>query len=183
MNRNTLYIAYGSNLNLRQMAVRCPTAKVAGASELKDYELLFRGGRRGAVATVEPKEGGSVPVLLWKLKERDLLALDHYEGWPNFYHKELHNVELGGKTIPAMVYVMNDGHALGAPSQYYYNTIREGYESASFDTNVLDAAVDNSIRLAEQQYLLELEELEAMEAQDMDEDEPGMGNLFDMKWW
>ena len=59
----TLYIAYGSNLNLPQMAVRCPTAEVAGKSELKDYELLFRGGRRGAVATVEPREGGSGPVL------------------------------------------------------------------------------------------------------------------------
>ena len=62
----TLYIAYGSNLNLPQMALRCPTAEVVGKSELKDYELLFRGGRRGAVATVEPKEGSSVPVLLWK---------------------------------------------------------------------------------------------------------------------
>lgn len=47
----TLYIAYGSNLNLPQMALRCPTAEVVGKSELKDYELLFRGGRRGAVAT------------------------------------------------------------------------------------------------------------------------------------
>ena len=47
--KQRLYIAYGSNLNLEQMAFRCPTAKVVGKSELKDYELLFRGGRRGAV--------------------------------------------------------------------------------------------------------------------------------------
>ncbi len=45
-----LYIAYGSNLNLPQMGRRCPTAKVVGTSEIKNYELLFRG-----VATVEPK--------------------------------------------------------------------------------------------------------------------------------
>ena len=45
--KQRLYIAYGSNLNLEQMAFRCPTAKVVGKSELKDYELLFRGGRRG----------------------------------------------------------------------------------------------------------------------------------------
>ena len=63
--KERLYIAYGSNLNRPQMAFRCPTAKVAGTSELKGYELLFRGGRFGAVATVEPKEGSSVPVLLW----------------------------------------------------------------------------------------------------------------------
>lgn len=46
MNRKpTLYIAYGSNLNLPQMAKRCPTAEVVGASRLKNYELLFRGSR------------------------------------------------------------------------------------------------------------------------------------------
>ena len=50
--RNMLYIAYGSNLNLPQMAFRCPTAKVVGASEIESCELLFRGNRRGVVATV-----------------------------------------------------------------------------------------------------------------------------------
>lgn len=69
--KQRLYIAYGSNLNLEQMAFRCPTAKVVGKSELKDYELLFRGGRRGAVATVEPKEGSTVPVLIWEIQNRD----------------------------------------------------------------------------------------------------------------
>ena len=49
-----LYIAYGSNLNLPQMAKRCPTAKVVGTSEIKDYALVFRGGGHGAVATIEP---------------------------------------------------------------------------------------------------------------------------------
>ena len=46
-----LYIAYGSNLNIKQMANRCPTAKVVGASMLKDWRLLFRGAHAGAVAT------------------------------------------------------------------------------------------------------------------------------------
>ena len=45
------YIAYGSNLNRAQMALRCPDAKVVGTGEIKDYELLFRGNRNGAVAT------------------------------------------------------------------------------------------------------------------------------------
>ena len=61
------YIAYGSNLNRAQMALRCPDAKVVGTGEIKDYELLFRGNRNGAVATVEPKKGESVPVLIWEM--------------------------------------------------------------------------------------------------------------------
>ena len=65
------YIAYGSNLNRAQMALRCPDAKVVGTGEIKDYELLFRGNRNGAVATVEPKKGESVPVLIWEISPRD----------------------------------------------------------------------------------------------------------------
>lgn len=167
MKSETLYIAYGSNLNLPQMAFRCPTAKVVGASKIKDYELLFRGGRRSSVATVEPLKGSSVPVLLWKLKERDLQALDRYEGFPSFYRKEILPVELKGKTVPAMVYIMNDGYPFGAPSDYYLNTILEGYQAAGFDTEIMEQAVEKSIRLA----------------RDQQEQEPEQGTLFDLKWW
>jgi len=131
MKSKTLYIAYGSNLNLRQMAFRCPTAKVIGASKIKDYELLFRGGRRGSVATVEPLKGSHVPVLLWELKKKDLQALARYEGYPHFYRKEILDVELNGKTISAMVYIMNDGHPFGSPSDYYLNAIMEGYSTCT----------------------------------------------------
>lgn len=31
------YIAYGSNLNVKQMKFRCPGAKVVGTSVIKDY--------------------------------------------------------------------------------------------------------------------------------------------------
>lgn len=149
---NKLYVAYGSNLNLRQMKYRCPTAKVVGSSMLQDYELLFRGGLRSAVATVEPCKGGKVPVLVWDIKPRDEQALDVYEGWPSFYIKEKVKLELDGKPAEAMIYIMNDGHQLGTPSQSYYNTILEGYFTADFDRDILDNAVqESSIRCEEQQ--------------------------------
>jgi hypothetical protein len=178
-------MAYGSNLNLRQMQQRCPTATVVGPAELEGYDLLFRGARHGAVATVEPldaqEQAGGVPVLLWKLKPQDERALDVYEGWPSFYRKETHDVEIGGKTVPAMVYIMNDGHDYGEPSEYYLDTIREGYESAKFDMDYLDRAVGNSTELAQIQDLYETEMLaeEQEYSQDFDEDGP---SLFDMEW-
>ena len=57
-----LYFAYGSNINLEQMAWRCPGAEVFGPAVLEGYELLFRGNsRRGSgVATIAPKEGSRV---------------------------------------------------------------------------------------------------------------------------
>ena len=71
--KERLYIAYGSNLNLPQMARRCPDAEVAGTSQVRGYELLFRG-----VATIEPRKEASVPVLLWKISPQDEKALDRY---------------------------------------------------------------------------------------------------------
>ena len=166
MKSKTLYIAYGSNLNLPQMAFRCPTAKVAGTSKIKDYELLFRGGQRGAVATVESFKGSSVPILLWKIRPSDEQALDRYEGYSHFYHKEIMPVELDGKTQPAMVYVMNDGHPLGTPSDYYLETIMDGYKASGFDPEILTQAVEKSIRLAAEQQEPDMEQ----------------GSLFDIRW-
>lgn len=40
-----LYVAYGSNLNLKQMAYRCPTATLVGTGVIENYELQFKIGR------------------------------------------------------------------------------------------------------------------------------------------
>lgn len=151
MSKEKIYIAYGSNLNLPQMAQRCPTAKVLGTSEIKDYELLFRGSRTGFYATVEPCEGKNVPILLWSVHPQDEKALDRYEGYPIFYEKTDMPVELDGKTVNAFMYVMTEGHQLGMPSQRYVNTIAEGYQSAGFDTAMLeDAIVETEQRMAQE---------------------------------
>ncbi len=92
MKYKRLYIAYGSNINLEQMAFRCPNSKVVGTRMNPDYELEFRG-----VATIVPKKGAAVPVLLWEIDQRDELRLDRYEGFPRMYRKELFEVEVDGK--------------------------------------------------------------------------------------
>jgi len=146
---NKLYIAYGSNLNLAQMAGRCPTARVIGKSKMKDWRLLFRGSRTGAVATVEPKKGSSVPVLVWEITPADEAALDRYEGWPFLYCKETVKVKINGKTVKAMVYIMNEGRPPGQPSCYYYSTILEGYQDAGFNTDILRRAAAESADMEE----------------------------------
>ena len=82
------YIAYGSNLNIRQMKMRCPGARIIGTSVIEDYRLLFKGSRSGSYLTIEPKEGSSVPVVAWEVTESDEKALDRYEGFPAFYYKK-----------------------------------------------------------------------------------------------
>ena len=142
--KTKLYLAYGSNLHLGQMAHRCPDSQVAGKAELSDYHLLFRGRPGNAHATIEEAEGRTVPILLWKVSVRDEALLDRYEGYPYYYGKVQIPVELDGKTVSAMAYVMQPGFDLNKPSPSYLHTIREGYQAAGFDQAVLDQALEDT---------------------------------------
>ena len=163
--KETLYIAYGSNINREQMRFRCPTATIVEKSVLKDYELLFREG----VACVEPKPGGKGPVLLWKLKPRDEYILDQYE---RRYHQEEMTVPLNGKPTAAMIYMMDEGYSLSPPHSQYYNTILRGYQAAGFDRKILDAAVHESA--------VRFEEAPQPE---YDQQQLRFDGLDGMKWW
>ena len=142
--KTKLYLAYGSNLNLGQMAHRCPDSQVAGKAELPGYRLLFRGGQHNAHATIEKSEGHTVPALLWKVSVRDEALLDRYEGYPYYYDKVQIPVELDGKTVSAMASVMQPGFDLTKPSPADLHTIREGYQAAGFDQAVLDQALEDT---------------------------------------
>ena len=138
---NKIYMAYGSNLHLEQMKVRCPYAVPLGTAKLSDYMLMFCGDRNNAVATVKPEKGHYVPVLLWEITPRDEEALDRYEGWPRLYRKETLSVTFEDQPVDAMIYIMNDRYTVGLPNNYYLSIILEGYKSAGFDTLVLEKAV------------------------------------------
>lgn len=144
------YLAYGSNLNVRQMALRCPTAKAVGTAVIKDYELLFKGSKTGSYLTIEPKVGSEVPVAVWAVESADEQRLDVYEGFPTFYYKA--EIELpirflkSGKTLnrTAFVYIMHEERPLGLPSGSYVQTCLEGYRNFGFDESVLLSALENS---------------------------------------
>ena len=120
MNKKKYYIAYGSNLNVRQMRFRCPGAKPIGISAIPDYELLFKSSKTGAYLTIEPKDGGLVPVAVWEVTADDEKHLDIYEGYPNFYYKKEVRLPVklaSGKTkkLTAFVYLMHEERKLGIP--------------------------------------------------------------------
>lgn len=138
--KRRLYLAYGSNMNLEQMKYRCPTARVVGHAMLENWRLIFNG-----VASVERSKGDSVPVVVWDIQPKDEVALDVYEGWPRMYRKEIRRIKLGGKLVNAMIYIMNNVRYYSPPGSAYYNTIREGYESAGFDVNILREAAERAV--------------------------------------
>jgi gamma-glutamylcyclotransferase (GGCT)/AIG2-like uncharacterized protein YtfP len=137
-----LYIAYGSNLDTKGMARRCPTAKVAGTAELKNYELLFR-----LHANVEPREGASVPVAVFEIRPEDERRMDFYEGYPHYYGKETVKVEMESGKVSAMVYTMNSGRQPRLPDSGYLKIIEEGYRTFGFDSEALDKAMERTREL------------------------------------
>ena len=146
------YIAYGSNLNIQQMRMRCPGARIIGTSVIKDYQLLFKGSKTGSYLTIEPMEGAEVPVVIWEVTETDEKALDRYEGYPNFYYKKEMTLDIKGirtgkvRRRDAFIYIMHEERELGIPSWYYVNTCLDGYRAFGFNEKYLFDAIRISRR-------------------------------------
>lgn len=150
--RKRYYIAYGSNLNIPQMRMRCPGARIIGTSVIEDYQLLFKGSKTGSYLTIEPKEGATVPVAIWEVTEQDEWSLDRYEGYPNFYYKTEMTLDIKGirtekiRRRQAFVYIMHEERELGIPSWFYVNTCLNGYRAFGFDEQFLFDAIEVSRR-------------------------------------
>ncbi len=129
------YLAYGSNLNLQQMAFRCPQSKPVGPVILEGYELLFH-----SVATIGKKKDSVVPCGLWLISRKDEMALDRYEGWPRMYRKEMVPIMFGKRRMHVMTYIMNGGK-LSAPNPGYLRTIVDGYRDFGLDRAALNEAL------------------------------------------
>lgn len=142
------YIAYGSNLNMVQMHMRCRDARAVGTATIEDWRLLFKGSKTGAYLTIEQAKGHSVPVGVWEVSENDERALDRYEGFPTFYYKkELHLQVKGIRTGKlyergCFVYIMHEERELGIPSSLYTAICAEGYRDFHFDVNILFDAIN-----------------------------------------
>lgn len=140
MSDKTLYFAYGSNINLEQMAERCPDATPVGPVTLEGYELQFRGG---GFATIAPCEGSQVQGLLWKLTPRCECRLDIYEGCPRVYEKQMVTVRDGqSRDLQVMAYVMTGERSKTPcmPSRYYYAGIAEGLRQNNMPLEPLEQA-------------------------------------------
>lgn len=134
------YLAYGSNLNERQMSFRCPNATKVGTLMLEDYELEFR-----LYLTIVPKKGSVVPIGVWQVSESDEKRLDAYEGYPTFYRKEYIEIEIGDTKEQALVYIMNDVRKVAPPSRQYMMTCSEGYRNFGLDNTFLIEAFNRSL--------------------------------------
>jgi len=73
-----LYFAYGSNMDKQQMNTRCPSAKLIGLSNIKNFEYYI--DARG-YASLRPRCGSTTYGILWDIRDPDdWKKLDYCEG-------------------------------------------------------------------------------------------------------
>ena len=135
--RTSLYWAYGSNLNHRQMRHRCPRARPFGPLYLQG-RLAFR--YYADVETSDDKEdvvaGG-----LWRITPECEETLDRYEGVSTgHYEKRYLLLEIDGARHKVLYYRMIDPGVM-PPEVNYLRGIREGYKDFGLDVRLLEEAV------------------------------------------
>jgi len=140
-----LYFAYGSNLNLSQMARRCPAATPLDKLMLPGWQLVFR-----SVADIVQKDGAECPGGVWRITPKCEAALDRYEGFDpqhpdrGMYRKVV--IELDGMPegeTQLMFYVMNST-GIYPPSEGYYDCIVQGYKDFGLKRLPLKIALKHS---------------------------------------
>lgn len=138
MKKTQLYVAYGSNLSVDQMARRCPRATILGTGTLKGWKLEFR-----THANIVPAPAQEVPVLVWKVTNDCLKSLDIYEGYPRYYVRQTVKVQMGDEEVEGIVYVMTEKKKRLPPSCVYLATILEGYARFGFSPAPVALALED----------------------------------------
>jgi hypothetical protein len=115
------YFAYGANMDVAQMADRCPGARIVDGAILADHKIII--GQAG-FANAVPAPGKAVIGMLWDITPDDEAALDHYEGIRSgVYRKdEIDVTTTGGKNVRALYYHAADPTP-GTPAPGYLEPV------------------------------------------------------------
>lgn len=138
-----LYIIYGRHLSSSHMRKYCPTANPIAVASLKDHQLVFQHRLEGAcaIANVIPAKGQEVPVVIWELSEKDERYMDRIKGiGDGLFRKEQVDIEVDGKTLQALIYVMDPG-PVGVPTDRYLRPMAEGYSEFGLPIKALNDAI------------------------------------------
>ena len=126
------YFAYGSNLDLRQMKMRCPLSKLVTKGSLSGHGLAFNkysGGWDGGVADVIRDKDSEVWGLVFEISDSDLERLDRYEGCykdkPSLYERWKAVIDIpDGQVSDVWVYTVVKKQEFVQPTLEYLQIIK-----------------------------------------------------------
>lgn len=125
------YFAYGSNMNHKQMEKRCPNSKFIETADIQKYRLVFDGYSnfwKCSIANIVPSGASMMYGGLFEIDDMDLKILDGYEGYPNYYDRELvEAIGSNNEVYESWVYI-KDEEKKGKPSIKYIKTVLDGAE-------------------------------------------------------
>jgi len=142
MNQQTLYFAYGSNLNRKQMKFRCPGSKYIKNYYLKGYKLCFswnkyRGDRNG-VANIKKQNNPTkymlytVPGAIYEINNKHRNKLRNSEGYPLVYDENFFTLD----KKKVFFYIMKNCNPK-RPTLEYARKIKQGYKDCNLDIDFL----------------------------------------------
>jgi gamma-glutamylcyclotransferase (GGCT)/AIG2-like uncharacterized protein YtfP len=126
-----LYAAYGSNLDPRQMAHRCPHSPLRSTGWLAGWRITFGGeGWDGALPTLVEDSGSQIFVALYDVTEADEASLDSWEGADQGLYRKVRVrvATLEGEQL-AWVYVLDDFEG-GTPSALTLGILADAADAA-----------------------------------------------------
>lgn len=131
-----LYFAYGSNMNLDQMAMRCPGAQLGPVARLVGWNYFINGD---GYAGIEKADNSEVLGCLWTLQDKHWRALDHYEGVAGGYYERIElEVEqvADGELVKCWVY-LSCNYQYGVPSPKYQQAVVDGARQVNLPAEYL----------------------------------------------
>lgn len=124
------YFAYGTDLNKKQMAERCPDSKPLFTVALPNYKLIFAGWSRqyrGGIASIKSFRGDRVRGALYEISELCLRRLDKYEGYPgNCNRFKVTVFDADSEPIEAIAYIKAGQLEETQPAKEYLAIIQQG---------------------------------------------------------
>lgn len=148
------YFAYGSNLNLKDLAKWCQTigrppalTGVGTPAYLPDHDLVFdydSPSRKGGVLDLRPSIARVVPGALFEVDEGELKTLDIKEGVPLIYRRVQKRLLLAdGRELEGIVYEVAREYRSPTPvppNPAYVQIVAEGLAAFGHGDQVLRAA-------------------------------------------
>ena len=122
-----LYFAYGANMDVAEMALRCPISRLVGGGRLPRHRFIIM---REGYASVVRDPTRTVWGVLWALAPDDIPALDRYEGVAGgLYAKATLPVTTAAGVKRALIY-LGRSKASGRPRPGYLDAVLAAAEAA-----------------------------------------------------
>ncbi len=135
------FIAYGTNILSDELAKSFPEAKIISYGYVKNYALEFVGYNGHAIAVAVKKKGEKLPVAIWDFPKEMRHTLSNFESFPYLYERKTVTAHVGKMRLKGEIYIPKQELNYGNPSNEYLQTLRDAYQEAGFNPQLIDLAL------------------------------------------